>query len=222
MKRWLLLMLTVLSVQLPNINCSPVPEPPTVFYLHPEPDKTSVSSYTTISATFSRAPQVVELTTEPHIELAHVSRYTSDNEEAKFVFYPKNRLVVNTTYNATLLYGPENGPSSTASWQFTTVEEPRPPTMFQSPKGTDVPIDTQITVNLWRRGASAAEDAELIMKPFVDIDKLPVAEQEPPPLSTTLTFCPTRRLTPNTTYTVIFTLGEKKSCLVWQFTTISE
>ena len=83
---------------------------------------------TTISVTFPRSPQIVELEIEPEVEISRVSKEIVGVASGRFTFHLAQPLKPDTTYTVTITYGQEEAPqgflpTSTTTWQFTTGRE---------------------------------------------------------------------------------------------------
>jgi hypothetical protein len=96
--------------------------------LHPEPGAKNVPLITRISVSFIRPPQFLKLEVEPEVEMSHVKKELIFYS-GKYTFYLVRPLQPGTTYTVTVIAGqkeppaPGVAPTSTTTWQFTTISK---------------------------------------------------------------------------------------------------
>jgi nitrous oxidase accessory protein len=104
------------------------------FDLFPEPDSIDISLDTNISISISRPPQIVNMSISPEVEVKERIDEVIDFN-GRYTFILSKLLEPNTTYSVTMVFGDKSAPegfapTSTKTWNFTTVAE----------AGTDFPI----------------------------------------------------------------------------------
>jgi len=150
---------TVQPTATPTPTLLPLPYHP--YDIYPEPNSTDVPVTVNISITFSRPPPIVELHSDPEIEISHVTKETVDIASGRFTFHLAKPLQPETVYTVTITYGQEKAPegfkpTSTITWSFKTASIPTPtpyptstptespkPSPTASPSSTPTPVPTQ-------------------------------------------------------------------------------
>jgi parallel beta-helix repeat protein len=111
-----------------------LPLPYAPFNLFPEPDSIDIPLDTNISISISRPPSIVNMSISPEVAVKERIDEVIDYN-GRYTFILSELLEPNTTYSVTMDFGdkgaPEGfAPTSTKTWNFTTVAE----------AGTDFPI----------------------------------------------------------------------------------
>jgi parallel beta-helix repeat protein len=111
-----------------------LPLPYAPFNLFPEPDSIDIPLDTNISISISRPPSIVNMSISPEVEVKERIDEVIDYN-GRYTFILSKLLEPNTTYSVTMVFGDKSAPegfapTSTKTWNFTTVAE----------AGTDFPI----------------------------------------------------------------------------------
>jgi parallel beta-helix repeat protein len=201
------------------------PSPPTVIDNSPIGDDVPVD--TTITITFSESMNTGSV--EGAFAISPSVDGTFDWNNAKFIFIPNNDLEYNTQYSLTMSTTAKDLQneflSSKFSWQFTTETvtiDPTPPTIIaHSPTGTNVPVDTKISLTFSElMDTSSVEEAFSIQPSVLGAFSWSNAK---------LIFTPAQDLKYKMQYTIIMATSAKdlsneylESKFTWQFTTTSK
>lgn len=86
----------------------------------PEPGAKDIPITTTISITFSRPPEIVELELEPKVEISNIKKEIVGVASGRYTFYLGKPLQPETTYKVKVTYGQKEAPLSFTTWEFTT------------------------------------------------------------------------------------------------------
>jgi len=133
----------------PLMELYTIPENPTLptlpyapFNLFPEPDSIDVPLDTNISISISRPPAIVNISICPEVEIKERTD-EAIGYNGRYTFILSELLEPSTTYNVTIIFGdyaaPEGfAPTSTRTWNFTTMAEATEPKLEQT--GIGFPI----------------------------------------------------------------------------------
>jgi hypothetical protein len=119
------------NISLPSITPNqslipPYPQPYQALGLFPKPRAKNVPLYTPVSVSFIRPPGILKLEVEPEVKIWHVKKELI-HYSGKYTFYLAKPLQPGTTYTVTVIAGqkkppaPGAAPTSTTTWQFTTI-----------------------------------------------------------------------------------------------------
>jgi hypothetical protein len=201
------------------------PTPPTVIDKSPIGDNAPVD--TKIQITFSELMNAASV--ESAYSISPSVEGTITWSDATFIFTPNNDLEYNTRYSLSL--GTEAKDledeylENKVEWQFkTTIEvyDPTPPTIIaHSPTGTNVPVDTKISLTFSELMNTDSVEGAFSMQPSI----LGAFSWS----NTQLIFTPNQDLKYKMRYTIIIATSAKdlsneylESKFTWQFTTTSK
>jgi hypothetical protein len=111
----------------------------------PTPNSTNVPLNTTISISFGRPPSICDLNITPNVPIEE-RKFGSEGFGRTYIFRLAEPLQPQTTYTATITFGQETAsegfaPTSTRTWNFTTLPQPQQPTLEPSPTSENILVE---------------------------------------------------------------------------------
>jgi len=199
-----------------------IPTPPTI--INKSPTGIDIPVNTKIIVTFSELMDTSSVESAFSLTPSVTGTYSWSQETLTFT--PKSNLNYDTQYKVTIDTTARDLENefieSKFSWQFTTEEAiaPTPPTViYKSPTGTNVPVDTTITITFSELMDTSSVEAAFLISPSVAGT---ISWNE-----ATVTFTPDANLEYNTQYSVTINTNAKdqenelmESEFQWQFTTV--
>lgn len=106
----------------------------------PEPSSTEIPLDTNISITFGRPPSIVNMSISPEVPIENRTFESIFVSGGRYTFHLAKLLEPSTTYSVTVLFGQQSAPegiapTSTRTWNFTTVAEATEPGSYSLVEG---------------------------------------------------------------------------------------